>query len=35
VRLPGARRDALRARAERDGVEIPAGLADGLSALAQ
>jgi (2R)-3-sulfolactate dehydrogenase (NADP+) len=35
VRLPGARRDALRARAERDGVEIPAGLADELSALAQ
>ena len=34
VRLPGARRDALRERAEREGVEIPAALADQLAVLA-
>jgi (2R)-3-sulfolactate dehydrogenase (NADP+) len=31
VRLPGARRDALAAKAERDGIEIPEAVADTLS----
>jgi (2R)-3-sulfolactate dehydrogenase (NADP+) len=31
VRLPGARRDALAAKAERDGIEIPQAVADALS----
>lgn len=35
VRLPGARRAALAARAGRDGVEIPAALAEQLAQLAQ
>jgi (2R)-3-sulfolactate dehydrogenase (NADP+) len=34
VRLPGVRRGGLRARAERDGVEIPQALADQLAKLA-
>jgi len=34
VRLPGERRRALRERAEREGVEVPQGLADQLAALA-
>ncbi|HVE51698.1 MAG TPA: Ldh family oxidoreductase [Casimicrobiaceae bacterium] len=33
VRLPGARRDALVARAQSEGVEIPQALADQLAAL--
>ena len=32
VRLPGARRDALAAKAERDGIEIPQAVADTLAA---
>ena len=35
VRLPGARRDALAARAAQDGVDIPQALADQLDALAR
>jgi (2R)-3-sulfolactate dehydrogenase (NADP+) len=31
VRLPGARRDALAAKAERDGIEIPQAVADALA----
>ena len=34
VRLPGARRDALAAKAQRDGVEIPAALHEQLQGLA-
>jgi (2R)-3-sulfolactate dehydrogenase (NADP+) len=34
VRLPGARRDALRAAAERDGLSIPAPLLEQLRVLA-
>lgn len=34
VRLPGARRDALAAKAAREGVEVPAALAAQLQALA-
>jgi len=34
VRLPGARRDALVAKARADGIEIPQALADQLEALA-
>ena len=34
VRLPGARREALAAKAERDGVEIPPALAAELARLA-
>jgi (2R)-3-sulfolactate dehydrogenase (NADP+) len=31
VRLPGARRDALAAKAERDGIEVPQAVADTLA----
>jgi (2R)-3-sulfolactate dehydrogenase (NADP+) len=34
VRLPGSRRDALRAAAERDGLNIPAPLLEQLHVLA-
>ena len=33
VRLPGARRDALAARARIDGIDVPQALADQLEAL--
>ncbi len=35
VRLPGARREALRQAAERDGLEVPAALAERLRAAAE
>jgi (2R)-3-sulfolactate dehydrogenase (NADP+) len=35
VRLPGARRDALAARAAQDGIDIPQALAEQLAALAR
>jgi (2R)-3-sulfolactate dehydrogenase (NADP+) len=31
VRLPGARRDALAAKAEREGIEVPQAVADTLA----
>jgi LDH2 family malate/lactate/ureidoglycolate dehydrogenase len=35
VRLPGARRAALAAKAARDGIEIPQSLADELRRLSE
>jgi len=34
VRLPGARRDVLAAKASKEGIEVPQALADQLARLA-